>query len=108
MPNIPTARTVLLCGASPAVGMAGMASTGIGLTKVRYAARPGGDAADDAARLAHLSQTRAKRAEHPEYPAEGAGARGLAVAPGHRNRRGPRGPRRFSREGRYSSKTAGQ
>src|SRR5450755_2145072 len=72
MPNIPTARTVPLYGVSPAVGMAGMAralrsrvlQADLGLTEARYAARSGGNAADDAARPAHLSQTRTKPAEH--------------------------------------------
>src|SRR5450759_5256449 len=36
----------------------------LGLTEARYAARSGGNAADDAARPAHLSQTRTKPAEH--------------------------------------------
>src|SRR5580698_258746 len=66
MPNIPTVRTVLLCGASPAVGMAGMATPRRpGLTRERYAARSDRDASDDAARLAHLSRIRTKPAGRP-------------------------------------------
>jgi len=92
MSNIPTVRTVLLCGASPAVGMAGMAALrDLELTKARYAARSNEDAADDAARPAHLSQIWTKPAGYPRPKPPGPPR--LTVTPGHERRRGPQGPR---------------